>query len=430
MTRPRRSLTGWLESVPPWVFAVYAICASFSTYFCMYAFRKPFAAAEFEGETFLNSQIELKTALVISQLIGYALSKFVGIKVCSEVRRERRVAALIAMVVFAEFALLLFAIVPNNFKVVAILLNGLPLGMVWGITVRYLEGRRTSELLLAGLSCSFIVSSGVVKQVGLWMIRDYGISEAWMPFYTGLLFLPIFVISVWLLDQIPAPDKKDVDERILRESMDQRQRVAFFRHFLAGLVLLLIAYFFLTAYRDYRDNYQIEIFSELGFAEEEAIFIQTEIPVAVGVMAALASLNLLRGTRSGLIAVFGLMTTGTVLLFASTWLLDAGHIDGKWWMILTGLGVYLAYVPYGSVLFDRIVASSGVTATAAFAIYVCDAVGYTGAVGLQLYKDLFASESSRLDFFRGYIYFVAVLASVLLVVSGFYFLYRHVRHGE
>ena len=45
-------------------------------------------------------------------------------------------------------------------------------------------------------------------------------------------------------------------------------------------------------------------------------------------------------------------------------------------MILNGLGVYLAYVPYGSVLFDRLIASTGVVSTAVFAIYVADFIGY------------------------------------------------------
>jgi hypothetical protein len=417
-------VTAWLGAVPPWVLAAYAIVASFSTYFCMYAFRKPFGAAQFEDVSFWDTDIELKTALGISQILGYTLSKFIGIKVCSEVQRRHRVVSLIGVILLAQAALLLFAVVPNNWKAAAMFLNGLPLGMVWGITVRYLEGRRTSELLLAGLSCSFIVSSAIVKQVGLWVMSEYEVSEAWMPCMVGLLFLPGFVVSVWLLDRIPPPDQQDEAERSHRESMGQQQRVAFFRHYLAGMVLLLITYFFLTAHREYRDQFSIEMLTEFGIADAKAVFVQIDLPVGLGVMAALAALNFVRGSRLGLIAVHGLMTLGTAMLLLGTWLLDQGHIDGKWWMILTGLGVYLAYVPYGSVLFDRIVASSRMTATAAFAIYVCDAVGYIGAVGIQLYKDLVASDASRLDFFRGYTYFVGVVAAVALFASCIYFVRR------
>ena len=124
-----------------------ATLSAFSTYFCMYAFRKPFSAATFEG--LLLWGVELKTCLIASQVIGYTLSKFLGIRFCSEVTRQWRSRALIGCIVVAEAALLLFAVLPNNLKVVAIFINGLPLGMVWGLVCWYLEGRRTSEMLLA-----------------------------------------------------------------------------------------------------------------------------------------------------------------------------------------------------------------------------------------------------------------------------------------
>src|SRR5882672_1457424 len=124
-------LTLWLEKAPAPAFAMYAIVAAFSTYFCMYAFRKPFAAAKFGGEFFLGTQVALKTAIVISQIIGYALSKYIGIKVCSEVSPGRRAVTLVFLIVWAQVALVLYGFVPNNLKVVAIFLNGLPLGMVW-----------------------------------------------------------------------------------------------------------------------------------------------------------------------------------------------------------------------------------------------------------------------------------------------------------
>src|SRR5438128_3118146 len=116
-------LTSWLKMAPPPVFATYAIVAAFSTYFCMYAFRKPFAAAKFEGEFFLGTTVALKTAIVISQIIGYALSKCIGIKVCSEVSATRRAITLVTLIVWAELALIAYGLVPHNLKVVAIFFN-------------------------------------------------------------------------------------------------------------------------------------------------------------------------------------------------------------------------------------------------------------------------------------------------------------------
>jgi hypothetical protein len=441
---PAGRLTRWLQNAPAPVFVVYAIGAAFCTYFCMYAFRKPFAAATFEGLSFFGTNVELKTAIVISQIIGYALSKYIGIKVCSEVTPARRAYTLGLLVVWAELALVLFGLAPNNLKVVAIFLNGLPLGMVWGLVVWYLEGRRTSELLLAGLSCSYIVSSGIVKDLGRAMINGEfaawwravpligpamgatltSVSEAWMPAVLGLHFLPLFLLFVWLLNQLPRPSAADVAARVQREPMDAAQRWAFVRQFFLGLTLLCLAYFFLTAYRDFRDNYQVEIFDGLGYpyAQNKAIITKAETLVMFGVLGALAMLNVIKDNRRGLLGAYAIMTFGVALLGVGTLLLEAKVINGFWWMTLTGLGSYLAYVPYGAVLFDRLIASTRVVATAVFAIYVADAIGYTGSVGVQLYRDLAASDLSRLGFFKGFTYFMSLLGLVCLVGSCVYFL--------
>ena len=105
------------------------------------------------------------------------------------------------MIIIAESALLGFAILPENLKVLAIFINGLPLGMVWGLVSRYLEGRKTAELLFAGLSCSYIVASSSVKTVGGW-IMEAGITEFLMPVTVGPIFFIPFIISVFLLNKL------------------------------------------------------------------------------------------------------------------------------------------------------------------------------------------------------------------------------------
>jgi hypothetical protein len=391
----------------------------------MYAFRKPFSAAPYEGLRFLGTGVDLKTAFVVSQILGYALSKVIGMKLCSEVTRARRKGALALTILGAQLALLLFAVLPNDWKVVAIFFNGLPLGMVWGLVVWYLEGRRTSEMLLAGLSCSFIVASGAVKDIGRWLMSAHAVDPFWMPFLTGLLFLPPFFLAVWLLDQTPEPTVQDVRARVEREPMGRHERWRFVRQFFGGLVMLLVAYFFLTAYRDYRDNFGVEIFAQLGYgAAETALFTRCELWVAFGVVATLALLSLVKDNRRGLLCAFAIMTLGALLMGVGTLLLDTGRVGGLTWMVLCGLGSYLAYVPYGSVLFDRLIASTRAVGTAVFAIYVADSVGYGGAITVLLSKDLVAADISRLDFFRYLTYFMSALGVTLLTASCAYFILR------
>lgn len=437
-------LTACLERAPTPAFVIYAVVASFGTYFCMYAFRKPFAAARFDGEMFLGGAVELKSAIIISQVIGYALSKYIGIRVVSELAPRHHALALVGLIGWAEAALLIFAELPGDAKVIGIFLNGLSLGMVWGLVVRYLEGRVTSELLLAGLSGSFIVASGAVKDFGRGLMsgrvaeawtsmpivgQPIGemigrVSESWMPAITGLHFLPPFVLFVWMLTQLPEPSSVDAEERHRRESMNAPRRRAFLRAYWPGLLLLIIAYLMLTAYRDFRDNFAVELFDGLGYAYagNETIITRAETLIAIGVVALLALLNVFRDRWRGLLATYAVMTGGTLLLAGATLALDLGWIDGFAWMTLVGLGSYLAYVPYGSLLFERLMASSGIVGTAVFAIYVADAVGYTGSVGMMLYKDVMAAEMSRVAFFKAFTWIMASGGAVCLVWSCWTFL--------
>lgn len=408
------------------IFTVVASFAAFSCYFCMYAFRRPFAAGTYDeagfGLAIGGRMIEAKTLFLIAQVIGYCASKFLGVKFCSEIPRDRLGRALLTCIAASWLALLGFAVAPPAWKTVAIFLNGLPLGVVWGLVVRYLEGRKVSELLLAALSCSYILASGEVKRTGAWLL-EMGVGEYWMPFTTGAIFLLPFAASVGLLSLLPPPSAEDEMLRTRRQVMTRGDRLAFARRFLPGLVLLLSFYLALTAYRDFRDSFQADLFLEMGITDAAA-FSRTERPIAFGVLALLGIAFLVKGARRGLATVCLLMVAGMVVLGVSTLLYGKGRIGGETWMMVGGFGAYLAYVPFGSVLFDRVIAATRFAGTAVFAIYLADALGYSGSVGVMIYRDIFAAEASRLEFFRGFSLWLAAGGLPLLLGGAVYFLGR------
>lgn len=436
---PQRPITRWLAAAPPGILAGYAITCSFATYFAMFAFRKPFAAASFDRHLSAESSLGLKSTLVIGQVVGYGLAKWIGVKFVSETSRSRRAPLLVLMILAAEAALALFAVVPDGWRPLAMFFNGLPLGMVWGLVVWYLEGRRASEVLLAGLSCSFIIAGGAVQDVGRAVLAGdplpllgvtlpnpigRPVDELWMPFAVGALFLLPFVLSVWLLDQLPEPTAADVTARSVREPMDRRQRLDFLRHFLPGLAGLFAAYFFITAFRDFRDNFVVDLFTELDYPYEQnkSIVTRSVLWIGLGVAVAMGLIYFIRDNRLGLMAVFGVIASGLLLVGGATWLHARGQIDGFWWMTLIGLGSYLAYVPYNSVLFERLIASTRVAGAAVFAIYVADSIGYVGTVSMLLYKDFGAKASSRVEFLEAFAYAISIAgaASLLLIASYFH----------
>jgi len=237
-----------LAKADPIVFTVVAGLAGFCAYFSMYAFRKPFTAATFEVVRGWHFVLDYKIALVIAQAVGYAVSKLIGVKVISEIDPARRGGAILGLIGVAWLALIAFALAPTPWNVLALFFNGLPLGMIWGLVFGYMEGRRVSEVLGSILCASFILSSGVVKSVGAWLILAVHVTPFWMPAATGALFFPLLFLSVWLLGALPPPNAEDEAERVKRAPMSAAERGAFLKAYAPGVVLLVLSYILLTGF--------------------------------------------------------------------------------------------------------------------------------------------------------------------------------------
>ena len=293
----RNRLRQWLAArASGSLFAVYCVVAAFTTYFCMYAFRKPFTAGEYADEMLWG--IGYKTILVAAQVSGYTISKFIGIKVISEMPARRRAVSIVALIAVAEVALLLFAIIPTPWNFPLLFLNGLPLGMVFGLVLSFLEGRRLTEALSAGLCASFIVASGVVKSVGRALIVYLGVSEYWMPFLTGLIFVGPLLVGVVMLSQIPLPTADDNLARCERRPMMKADRMAFFRRHAVGLMGLVAIYILLTIVRSIRDDFAVEIWADLGHNGAPGVFAASEIAVMLGVVVINGATVWIRRNRS------------------------------------------------------------------------------------------------------------------------------------
>lgn len=374
----------WLGRQPPLVLAVWAMVSAFTAYGCMYAFRKPFSAATYAGVGAFG--IDFKALLVMSQLLGYTVSKFLGIKFVSEATAARRVGMVLMLIGISELALLLFAVTPAPWNAAWMFLNGLPLGMVWGLIFAFLEGRRVTEFMALGLSLSLVFSSGWVKAAGLYVMHAWGVPELWMPFVTGALFLPLLLAALWMLAVLPPPNAADIAARTRRQPMDKEARHAFLRRYWLGVVLLVGGYLLLMTYRDVRDNFQVDILKDLGFQADAGQLAAMETKVGLAVILMLGLFALIRSNRYALIGCCALIALGGLMAGGATILLQKGLMEPLTWMMLTGVGLYAGFIPYQAILFERMLASLKVSGTAAFLIAMCDSYGYLSTVTLYLIK--------------------------------------------
>ncbi len=412
-------ITHWLKRTSTFHFTWYASITAFCLYTCIFALRKTFSVATYEGITYWG--LDYKGWMVISQVIGYLISKFIGIKVASELKLKYRTKGILLMVSIAIISWLLFAIVPSPYNLVFLFTNGLPLGMVWSLVFSYLEGRKSTEILGASLSVSFIFSAGFGKTVGGLVMRDWGVSEFWMPFVSACLFFVPLLIFLWLLDKLPPPDLQDEMLRTKRKTMTGEERKAFIKIFWPGLILLILSYSMLTAFRDFRDNFSAEIWKSLNYGDKPSVFTQTEAPISIVVLISIASLIIVKNNRRALLINHVMVLGGMLLVGISTLCFEKELINAIQWMTLVGMGLYFGYIQFNSIFFDRLLAAFKYSGTVAFLINLADSFGYLGSVGVLLYKYFGQAQLSWLNFFIAGGYILSIMGTLLMLLSLIYF---------
>ncbi len=416
-------ITAWLRRANPLSFTLYGSVVAFCAYCCIFSLRKTFGVATFEGITYWG--VDYKVLMITFQVIGYLISKFIGIKVVSEMQANYRTRSILIMTSIATVSWFFFAITPAPYNLIFLFFNGLPLGMVWSLIFGYLEGRKSTEVLGASLSVSFIFSGGFGKTVGGLVMRDWAVSEFWMPFVSAVLFFIPLLLFLWLIDKLPPPNAEDEALRTKRKPMSGPERMAFVRTFGPGLFLLIASYALLTAYRELRDNFSKEIWVSLGYGDKPAIFTQTETIVSITVLIAIATLIVFKNNRKALIINHCMVIFGMVLAGVSTWMFQQEMLEPAVWMTLVGMGLYFGYIQFNSVFFDRLLAAFKYAGTVAFLINLADSCGYVGSVAVSFYKNFGQANLSWLDFFISTSYVLSIGGTILMIISLVYFERKH-----
>ncbi|HEX4374303.1 MAG TPA: DUF5690 family protein [Puia sp.] len=399
--------------------ALYAAIITFLTYATVYGFRKGFTVCTFDGISYAG--ISYKTWLVVTQVVGYMLSKFYGIRFIAELKRFGRGKLILLLTGISWSGLFLFAIVPAPYNIAFMFLNGFPLGMIWGVIFSFVEGRKATDFIGAALAVSFIFSSGFVKTIAKTLEINFHLNELWVPFFTGLVFALPLILFVYLLEKIPPPSDEDIALRSNRVPMTKEKRKEFVRMFFFGLVTIVIIYVFSTIFRDIRDNYMADMLKEMGFNNDPSIFTKTETPTTLIILLIIGSMVLIRNNFKALMYSHYFILLGFVISGVSSFMFIQNQLSPIWWMTLVGLGLYMTYIPFNCIFFERLIATFKFPGNVGFLIYVADAFGYLGSVGVLITKEILHVKLRWTSF---YSYGVAILSIVGVagtIVSLIYF---------
>ena len=364
--------------------------------------------------------ISLNTALAISQALGYFLGKLPAIKyMTSPLFFDNRFAVLSGLLaagcLLNTAPFLFFHAVPWM-PVLGVFLGSIPLTCVWGGLMTYLEGRKATEALVAMMTFSFILagsaSRGTAKLVLNVFLSDHPL---WMPLALGMIALPCCLFFVRLVHKFPGPSAADKAQRSERAAMTTSQKIAFIHTYWPGLLALALVYAIMTAFRQYRDFYALFLFEQSLHTSvlPSAFLFGVDIPGALACSAFLLYMPRISSNARAVCAMLFASIISLALLLGSTVLFAKKSMSGTVWQVCVGASFYVVYGLLGSPISERIVASSGTTATASYLIFVLDACGYVGTIATLVINA--ASKSN--DILHDFTHLVFVLSPVMIVAA-------------
>ena len=405
-------------AMPDWLFILWAGGTALLSYSLVYALRKPFTAAGFEGLQVWG--MDYKVAVSIVQLVGYVCAKMLGIKFISELKPGGRLKFIIGSAALSEASLVAFGLLPVPYNIVALFFNGLSLGCMWGVIFSFLEGRRTTDILASIMGVSMALSSGVAKSMGLYALQQWHVSEFWMPALIGAGAFPLLCFTGWMMTRFPKPTAADVASRSERVTLDGSQRWALFRRFMPLLSLLFVANLLLTVQRDIKEDFIVRIIdvstiSSWDFAHVDAI----ATLVLLGIFALLATGN----NHLKVLCVLLLLSTAGMGTLAFL----GGHggvpgLDTTAWLFLQSFCLDIAYLSFQTIFFERFIACYKVRGNVGFFIITIDFVGYLGTLALLLFKEFGVAHLDWASFYNHLSLYVGVACCVAFAGSLVYLL--------
>ena len=402
------------------LFILWAGGAALLSYSLVYALRKPFTAASFENAEFFD--MDYKVVVTISQILGYVVSKFIGIKLISELQSEERFKFILTSVLLAEASLILFGLLSTPFNVAAMFLNGLSLGCMWGVIFSFIEGRRMTDILASLLGVSMVISSGTAKSVGLYVMNHLHVSEFWMPALIGAVALPLLLLLGWALNKLPEPNKEDIAMKSERETLNGKQRWELFKSFMPFLSMLFIANIAIVVLRDIKEDFLVNIIDVSAYSPW--LFAQIDSVVTLIILGIFGLMVLVKDNLKALSVLFGLIIAGMIVMSVVSFGQQQLRLSPVIWLFIQSLCLYIAYLTFQTIFFDRFIACFRIRGNVGFFIVTTDFLGYTGTVLVLVLKEFCNPDIDWAVFYNQFAGYVGIFCCVTFVCS---FVYLHQR---
>ena len=147
-------------------------------------------------------------------------------------------------------------------------------------------------------------------------------------------------------------------------------------------------------FRELRDAFAADFWEELNLTYS-LIFTRTEYPIAFVVLILMFLIVFIRSNQRAQNVIYLITPVGSVITIVATFLYLEEGMKPITWMILSGLGLYMGFIPF-TYMVERPIAAMHVSATTVFILYLADSFGYVGTTSVFIFKNFISIDLSDL----------------------------------
>jgi MFS family permease len=330
---------------------------------------------------------------------------------------------MVCSVALAELALVFFGLLPQPFNVFALFFNGLALGCMWGVIFSFIEGRKVTDILASLLGVSMAVSSGMAKSMGLFVVNTFGVTEFWMPALIGGLAFPLLILMGWSLNKLPQPTDEDRALRSERVTLNGEQRRQLFKSYMPLLIMLFFANLFITILRDIKEDFLVNIIDVSTISSW--LFAQVDGMVTLIILGIFAMMSLINSNYRVLQVLLAMVIGGAGTISYLAFNYDALQLPTLYWLFLQSLSLYIVYLSFQTLFFERFIACFKIKGNVGFFIATIDFIGYTGTVCVLLFKEFCSPDINWMEFYNQFSGWVGIVCSIAFIGSAIYLMQRY-----
>ena len=271
-------------------------------------------------------------------------------------------------------------------------------------------------MLASLLGVSIVFSAGFAKSIGLIAMQQFNLSPFWMPAAIGGIALPCLLGMGYLLQMLPQPTEEDIRLRSKRIALDHQGRKTLFLQFAPILSLIFFGNFLLVVLRDVKEDFLVEI---IDMSQHSSwLFTRIDSIITISLLVLFGMFTWQRNNIKALMYMILLVVAGCLTMTWVSYNYRSMQLTATTWLFIQSSSLYIAYLTFQTIFFDRFIACFRVKGNVGFFISIIDFVGYAGTVSVLCFKELVGTDIQWFDFYNQLAFVVGGCCSVVFSVAG------------